>query len=134
MKDSKIQKGVSQGLGWSGTRVDTKIAWEWETPLLPSSNSTVCGIVSAHDESGRGYTLPPLPASTFTESLGSLSQNAACHLGALESCRMTCNTLHLAIQTQPINSQAKADQGQCSVGHSTFQAVGFIQPSSWGFR
>lgn len=75
---------------------------------------------------GKTEALPPLHASTLAESLRSQTQNAACHVGALEVHRMTRNPLHLATRSQPINSQSKGDQGQGSPGWSSIPA------NSWG--
>lgn len=102
--------------------------------LFPSSIATAMSVVLFQLMMHQGKTgaLPPLHTSTLAESLRSQTQNAACHVGALEVHRMTCNPLHLATRSQPINRQSKGDQGQGSPGGSTFQAVGSIQANSWG--
>lgn len=83
-------------------------------PFIATAVSVILFQLMMHQ--GKAGALPPLHASTFTKSLRSQSQNAACHVGALEVHRMTCNPLHLATQSQPINSQSKGDQGQGSPG------------------
>lgn len=102
--------------------------------LFPSCIATAMSVVLFQLMMHQGKTgaLPPLHTSTLADSLRSQTQNAACHVGALEVHRMTRNPLHLATRSQPINSQSKGDQGQGSPGGSTFQAVGSIQANSWG--
>lgn len=100
--------------------------------LFPSCTAAAMSVVLFQLMMHQGKTgaLPPLHTSTRAESLRSQTQNAACHVGALEVHRMTRNPLHLATRSQPINSQSKGDQGQGSPGGSTFQAVGSIQANS----